>query len=137
MAREEVLGDQPDDLSSVADRDLGNEGKPALQSGAQLRLRDRPPDDERPCRPDVDRVEVLQSLDEHRGSKGPVTTDVDPAQKNYECHGNSAGRPKARLPSPESCTSTSAARARACETPRRGAGPSPGSRTTRPRHGPR
>ena len=77
---------QPDNLAPLADHDLRIEGKPGDQLGAELRLGDRLPDHEGARRADVDRIEVLQLIGERGRSEGPVTTDVDPSQKNHERH---------------------------------------------------
>src|SRR6266540_2651312 len=81
-----ILRHQPDNLAARADHDLGIKGKRACQFGAELRPRDRPPDDEGARRADVDGIEVLQLVDERGRPEGPVTADVDPSQKNHECH---------------------------------------------------
>src|SRR3972149_2604717 len=44
------------------------------------------PDHDRACRADVDGIEVLQVFGERGRSEGPMTADVDPSQKNHECH---------------------------------------------------
>src|ERR1043166_7309873 len=41
LVREMIVRDQPDDLAALADHDLGIEGKPAGQFGAELRPGDR------------------------------------------------------------------------------------------------
>ena len=82
LVREMILRHQPDDLATPADR----RSRPRLlrcQFGAELRGGDWPR--EGACRTDVG-VEVLQLLDEHGGSEGPVTADVDSSQKNHKCH---------------------------------------------------
>ena len=76
----------PDNLAALADHDLGIKGKPACQFGAELRPADWPPDHEGARRADVDGIEVLQLSGERGRSEGPVTADVDPSQKNHECH---------------------------------------------------
>ena len=86
LTREMILSHQPDDVATLADHDLGLKGKSARQFGTELRLRDRPPDHEGTRRADVDGIEMLQLFGERFGSKGPVTTNVDPSQKNHECH---------------------------------------------------
>jgi hypothetical protein len=77
---------QPENLAALADHDLGIKGKPACQFGAKLRRPDPPPDHERARRADVDGIEVLQLSDERGWSEGSLTSDVDPSQKNHECH---------------------------------------------------
>jgi hypothetical protein len=52
-----------------------------------LRLRDLVPDYKSPCRTDVDRTEVLQLFCEPGRPEGPVTADVDAAEKNDMSHG--------------------------------------------------
>ena len=73
-------------LAALADHDLGIKGKTTCQFGAELRLGDWPPDHEGARRADVDGIEVLQLFGEHGRSEVPVTADVDPSQKNHECH---------------------------------------------------
>jgi hypothetical protein len=68
---------QPENVSAAADHDLGVEGKPSCQLGAQLRLRDRLPDHEGARRADVDDIKVCQFLREHGRPEGSVTADVD------------------------------------------------------------
>ena len=86
LVREMILRHQPDNLAALADHDLGIKGKPACQFGAELRPGDWPPDHEGARRADVDGIEVLQLFGERGRSEGPVTADVDPSQKNHECH---------------------------------------------------
>jgi len=81
-----IPGHQPDNLASRADHDLRIEGKAACQFGAELRLADWPPNHEGPRRADVDGIEMLQLFGEPGRPEGPVTSDVDPSQKNHECH---------------------------------------------------
>ena len=86
LVREMILRHQPDNLATLADHDLRIKGKPGCQFGAELRPGDRLPDHEGARRADVDRIEVLQLFGERGRPEGSVTTDVDPSQKNDECH---------------------------------------------------
>ena len=81
-----ILRHQPDNLAALADHDLGIKGKPACQFGAELRPGDRLPDHEGARCADVDGIEVLQLFGERGGPERPVTADVDPSQKNDDCH---------------------------------------------------
>src|SRR6266542_4467799 len=65
---------------------MGIEWKTACQFGTELRPGDWPPDHEGARRADVDGIEVPQLFGKHGRSEGPVTADVDPPQKNHECH---------------------------------------------------
>ena len=86
MVRETIVRHQPDDLPSLADHDLGIEGKPAYEFNAQLRAADWMTDHKGPRCADVDSIEMLQLFGELRRSKGSVTADVDAPHKNHECH---------------------------------------------------
>jgi hypothetical protein len=81
-----ILRHQPDDLATLADHDLRIEGKLGDQLGAELRRGDWTPDHKSARRADVDHIEVFQLFGERGRSEGPVTTDVDPSQKNHEGH---------------------------------------------------
>ena len=85
-SEEMILRHQPDNLAPLADHDLRIKGKPGYQFGAELRSGDRLSDHEGSRRPDVDRIEMFQLFGERGRSEGPVTTDVDPSQKNHEGH---------------------------------------------------
>jgi hypothetical protein len=86
VARKEVPGHQPDDVTVPADHDLGFERKPAPELGAKLRPGDPLPDDEGARRADIDRIEVPELRSEHRGAESSVTADVDASQKNDNRH---------------------------------------------------
>jgi len=86
VGREKVVRHEPHDLPAVAEHDLGIERKPAGEFNAQLRAADWLPDHKGAGCADVDGVEMLQLFGERRRSKGSVTADVDPPQKNHECH---------------------------------------------------
>ena len=81
-----ILRHQPDNLPSLADHELGVKGKPAREFGAELRPGHWPPDHEGAGRTDADGTKVLQLFGEPGRPEGPVTADVDPSQKNDECH---------------------------------------------------
>src|SRR5213593_2837657 len=80
------LRHQPENVAALADHDLGIEGKPACQFGAESRPGDWPPDHEGARRADVNGIEVLQLFGERGRPEGPVTADVDASQKNHERH---------------------------------------------------
>jgi len=86
MVREDVVRKQLHDVSSLADHNLGIEGKPPCELSAQLRVEDRLPDHKSPRRANVDGLEVLQLCGERSGSKRSVTADVNAPQENHECH---------------------------------------------------
>src|SRR5206468_6374633 len=86
LVHEMILRHEPNNLAARADRDPGIKGKPAFQFGAELRPGDWPPDHQGARRADVDGIEVLQLFGERGRPEGPVTADVDPSQKNHECH---------------------------------------------------
>ena len=81
-----ILRHQPDNLSTLTDHDLRIEGKPGYQFGAELPSGDRLADHEGARCADVDGVKVPQLSGERGRSEGPVTTDVNPSQKDYDCH---------------------------------------------------
>jgi len=93
------LRHQPDDLAALANHDLDVKGNPACQFGAELGPGDRPPDHEGARRADVDGIEVLQLFGERGGSEVSVTADVDPSQKNHECHACTPARIARSAPS--------------------------------------
>src|SRR6266446_6462939 len=80
------LRHQPDNLAALTDDDLGIKGKPARQFGPESRPGDWPPDHEGARRADVDGIEVLQLFSQRGRPEGSVAADVDPSQKNHECH---------------------------------------------------
>jgi hypothetical protein len=81
MARERVVRHQPDDLPTLADHDLGIEGKPTCDFNAQLRTADGLPDHEGTRRANIDGIEVLQLFGERSRSEGSVTADVEAPHK--------------------------------------------------------
>lgn len=83
---ERIAGRQRKEVAAFANQDLGDERKPARQLLAKPRARDRPADDERARRADVDRVEMRQLPDERGRPERPVTADVDASQQNDERH---------------------------------------------------
>ncbi|HEU4505209.1 MAG TPA: hypothetical protein VFR79_10275, partial [Nitrospira sp.] len=83
---EMILRHQPDNLATLADHDLDIKRKLACQFGAEMFPGDWLPDHEGARRADVDGIEVLQLFGKRGRSEDPVTADVDPPQKNHECH---------------------------------------------------
>ena len=71
---------------ALANNGLGVKRKPASHFGAHLRLAHWVPNHERARRANVDGADVLQLLGQFGRSEGPVAPDVDPSQKNNECH---------------------------------------------------
>jgi hypothetical protein len=81
-----IVRRQPDNLSALADQDLGSKRQAASQLGPELRPRDRLSDHEGAGRTDVYDIEMLQLCGQGTWSEGPVTSDVHPSQKYHECH---------------------------------------------------
>ena len=77
MPREDVVRQQPDDLTGLADHDLGIEWQHAGDFDAQLRAADWPTDDKGSRRADVNGTQVLQSLGKRRWSEGSVPPNVE------------------------------------------------------------
>ena len=115
---ERVPGNKPENLAALADHDLGVKWQPACYFSAEFRLGDRPSDHQRARRTNVDHVEVLQLLGKLRGSKSPVTSDVDASQEYHEGHASSpAGIPnRLRISRRPGVVTASALLCRSCVT---------------------
>src|SRR4051812_31311775 len=79
-----IVRHQPDDFTTVADRDLRAEGKPGYEFGTEPRLRHRLADHEGAGGAHVDNIEVLQVLHQCGRSETPMAAHVDPSQKHDE-----------------------------------------------------
>ena len=99
MPHEDVVRQQTDDLTGLADHDLGIEWQHAGDFNAQLRAADWPPDDKGSRRADVNDTQVLQSLGElGRWSEGSVPPNVETPEKNHKCHECPPSRSRTRYP---------------------------------------
>jgi hypothetical protein len=81
-----ILRDQLRNFAALANNDLGVKRKFACHFGAYLHLGRWLPNHERACRANVDGTDVLQLFGQLGWSEVPVSPDVDPSQKNNECH---------------------------------------------------
>src|SRR4026208_1085016 len=98
-----IVRHQPDNLATLADHDLRIKGKPGCQFGAELRPGHRLSDHEGARRADVHGIEVRQLTGDRGRSEGLVPADVDPSQKNHECHDYPPAAGVARSRSTEPC----------------------------------
>jgi hypothetical protein len=90
-----IVRNKTRNVAALANNYLGDKRKVACHFGAYLGLGHSPPNDQRARRANIDGPQVLQCFGQLGRPEGPVAPDVNPPQKNNECHSISSTSPRA------------------------------------------